>query len=142
MKKLVLFALLALVASAAPAKAQAFTVVVNEANPVSSLSKDELSRIFLKKMTQWPTGGAIAAVDLGKGTSARESFSKTVHGRGVSAIESHWQQQIFAGKDVPPPEKPSDAEVLAFVRANAGAIGYIAAGTGLGAGVKAVQVRR
>lgn len=142
MKKLVMCALLALVASAAPVKAQGFTVVVNEANPVTSLSKDELSKIFLKKTTQWPAGGSIAAVDLGTGTSAREAFSKAIHGRGVSAIESHWQQQIFAGKDVPPPEKPSDAEVLAFVRANAGGIGYIAAGTTVGAGVKAIQVGR
>ena len=142
MKKLVMCALLALCASAAPAKAQTFTVVVNESNPVSSLSKDELSKIFLKKMTQWPAGGAITAVDLGKAARAREAFSKAVHGRSVSAIESHWQQQIFAGKDVPPPEKPSDAEVLEFVRANAGGIGYVAAGTALGAGVKAVQVAR
>jgi hypothetical protein len=59
----------------------------------------------------------------------------------VNAIASYWQQQIFAGKDVPPPEQATEADVLAFVRDNAGAVGYVAAGTALGAGVRAVTVR-
>jgi ABC-type phosphate transport system substrate-binding protein len=142
MKKLILFALLVLLASVAPAQAQEFRVVVNEANPVKSLTQAELARIFLKKTTEWPAGGRITAVDLGRSASTRESFSKAIHGRGVSAIESHWQQQIFAGKDVPPPEKPSDADVLAFVKDNAGGIGYVSAGTAIGEGVKAIQVGR
>lgn len=134
--------LLALAAGAPPASAQGFTVVVNEANPASSFTKDEVSRIFLKKTMQWPAGGAITAVDQARGSSVRESFSKAIHGRSASAIESHWQQQIFGGRDVPPPEKSSDADVLAFVRGNAGAIGYVTSGAALGGGVKAVRVGR
>ena len=41
------------------------------------------------------------------------------------AIKTWWNQQIFAGKGVPPPELTSDAKVLAYVSANAGAIGYV-----------------
>ena len=140
MKKSMMFALLVLIAGVVPVNAQGFTVVVNEANPVASLTKDEVARIFLKKTKEWPAGGTIAAVDLGKGASAREAFTRAVHGRSVGAIESHWQQQIFSGKDVPPPEKASDADVLAFVRANPGAIGYVSAGSATGAGVKAIRV--
>jgi ABC-type phosphate transport system substrate-binding protein len=142
MRRLVLVAVFGLVAGVTRAEAQEYTVVVNAANPVTSLTEDEVGRIFLKKTGRWPAGGAIAPVDLAKGAGARESFSKAVHGRGVNAIASYWQQQIFAGKDVPPPEQATEADVLAFVRDNAGAIGYVAAGTALGAGVRAVTVRR
>jgi hypothetical protein len=36
----------------------------------------------------------------------REGFSKEVHGRSVTAIKSFWNQQIFAGRQVPPQAAP------------------------------------
>ena len=43
----------------------------------------------------------------------------------TAAVKSYWNQQIFSGRDVPPVEKKSDAEVLTFVRSTPGAIGYV-----------------
>lgn len=126
---------LALGASAGRARAQGYVVVVNAASSVSSISKDELSKVFLKK------GGKLAPVDLAKGSSVRDAFSKAVHGRPAAAVATYWQQQIFAGKDVPPPEKGSDADVLAFVKSTPNGIGYVAASTTLGAGLKVVTVQ-
>ena len=123
-----------LLAPARRAEAQGYVVVVNAAGP-ASLSKDEVSKAFLKK------GSALAAVDQEKSSKARDAFSKAVLGRPTTAIATYWQQQIFAGKDVPPPEKGSDAEVLAFVKGNPKGIGYVAAGAPLGDGVKAVTVQ-
>ena len=142
MKRMKVMLLLVLAAVLLPATAQAqdFQVVVNAANPVSEMSKDQVSKVFLKKARKFPGGGKAVVVDQDSGSNVRESFSKAVHGRSASAIESHWQQQIFAGKDVPPEKKSSDDDVLEFVRSNPGAIGYVAAGTALGGGVKAVSV--
>jgi ABC-type phosphate transport system substrate-binding protein len=125
---------LALLAPARTADAQGFVVVVNAAGP-ASLSKDDVSKIFQKKNAQ------LTPVDQDKSAKVRDAFSKAVLGRPVSAMTSYWQQQIFAGKDVPPTEKSSDADVLAFVRSNPKGIGYVATGTDLGAGVKAVTVQ-
>lgn len=125
---------LAAVVPARRVEAQGYVVVVNAAGP-SALAKDEVSKIFLKKSS------ALAPVDQDKGSKTRDAFSKAVHGRPAAAVVTYWQQQIFAGKDVPPPEKASDADVLAAVRANPKGIGYVAAGTDLGAGVKAVTVQ-
>ena len=122
-------------------QAQGFTVVANAANPAESISKSEASDLLLKKATKWPQGAAAQPVDQQKSAAVRDAVSKAIHGRPASAIASYWQQQIFAGKEVPPPEKGSDADVLAFVRANPGAIGYVSAGTDLGAGVKAVPIK-
>ena len=60
-------------------------------------------------------------------------------GRSAKQIESFWQQQIFSGKDVPPEQKASDAEVIAWVKANPGAIGYVSAGSAV-SGVTVVKV--
>ncbi|MDF1503757.1 hypothetical protein [Roseisolibacter sp. H3M3-2] len=127
-------AVLALLAPAGRARAQGYVVVVNAAGP-AALSKAEVSNIFLKKSAK------LAPVDLDKSSKVRDAFSKGVHGRPTAAVGTYWQQQIFAGKDVPPPEKSSDADVLAFVKGNPNAIGYVAAGTDLGAGVKTVTVQ-
>jgi ABC-type phosphate transport system substrate-binding protein len=125
----------------ARAQAQGFTLIVNVANPVASLSKDEVSSLFLKHTVKWSDGRSVAAVDQDKNSKTRDAFTKAVHGRSVGAVYSYWQQQVFGGKDVPPVEKPGDADVLAFVRSNANAIGYIASGTTLGENVKAVPIK-
>lgn len=131
-------ALLAL-GSARPAAAQ-YVVIVNGGSSVESISKGDLSKIFQKKSRNLPDGTSAVPVDLDKSSSVREAFSQEVHGRGVNAIEAYWQQQIFAGKDVPPETKGSDAEVMAFVSSTPGAIGYVSAGASLGSGVKRVAV--
>ena len=125
----------AVVAAAAPAaaRAQGFVVIVNAAGP-ASVSKDDASKAFLKK------GGALVAVDQSKSAAVRDAFSKAVLGRPASAVATYWQQQIFAGKDVPPPQKSSDAEVVAFVKATPNAIGYVSAGADV-AGVKTVTIQ-
>lgn len=140
MKRTMMMVLAALLFGAARGEAQSFAVVVNEANPVASLSADEVSKMFLKKTRSWPGGGAVAPVELNRASPVREAFSQAVHGRGAAAIESHWQQQIFAGKDVPPAEKPNDAEVIAFVKSNPNAIGYVSSGAAT-SGVKVVSLK-
>lgn len=124
MKMLIALAL-ALSGAAPAAPGEGFQVIVNAANPVSALPKDQISRIFLKKVQKWESGQAIAAVDQDQASTARVAFSKTVLGKPVSAVASYWQQQIFGGRDVPPAEKAGDAAVIAFVKANPGAVGYV-----------------
>jgi ABC-type phosphate transport system substrate-binding protein len=129
------------VLSAAPAAAQGFQVIVHADNPVAAIGKSDLSGIFLKKSTKFPGGKAATPVDQEKAAAARDAFSKAVHGRAATAVSAFWQQQIFAGQEVPPAEKGGDAEVIAFVKSNSAAIGYVTAGATLGAGVKAVAIK-
>jgi ABC-type phosphate transport system substrate-binding protein len=100
-------------------------VIVNNSVTITSLSKKAASDLFLKKTTKWSDGAAVHPVDLVDTSSTRESLSKSVHGKTTAAVKSYWNQQIFSGRDVPPVEKKSDAEVLAFVRSTPGAIGYV-----------------
>lgn len=131
---------LALLLPAASAAAD-YVVVVNAGVDVATLSRTDASRLFLKATTKWPSGETVKPVDLTKGSAVRESFTKEVLGRSSGAIDQYWTQAVFSGRAVPPPEKRSDAEVVAFVRETPGAIGYVSAMADT-EGVKRVAIGR
>jgi ABC-type phosphate transport system substrate-binding protein len=122
------------------AAAQEFTVIVNAANPVASMPRDDVAKLFLKKTIAWQSGQAVSPVELPAAAKAREAFARTVLNKSISQVKSYWQQQIFSGRDVPPPEKQTENDVVAFVRSNPGAIGYVSKGVDIGRGVKALAV--
>jgi ABC-type phosphate transport system substrate-binding protein len=125
---LVLVALVALclvVASDLRAAEGGFVVVGHAATVQSELERAFVADAFLKKRTRWPNGEAIRPVDQRRDAPARRHFSETVLKRSVDAVRSYWQQRIFSGRDVPPPEADSDLSVLRYVQENAGAIGYV-----------------
>ncbi|MDA8019023.1 MAG: phosphate ABC transporter substrate-binding protein [Thermoanaerobaculia bacterium] len=103
----------------------AFRVIVHPSSTVESLPKKEVSRMFLKRRTQWPDGGQVTPVDLPESSDIRRQFSRTVHGRGVDIIANYWVREIFSGKRVPPKQLKNAAQVVEFVRDNEGAIGYV-----------------
>lgn len=123
------------------ASTREFVVVVNAANPAESIDRDELSKMFFKRLVKWPNGVAVDPIDLPPAVQPRIAFSKSVHRKPVGAIRAFWQQQIFSGRDVPPPEKNSDADVIEYVSRNPGAVGYVSATQQLQSGVKAVEIR-
>jgi hypothetical protein len=127
-------------AERARAQGPTFMIVANASNPAVNLSRDQASKLFLKKTARWANGQAVMPVDLVPNAPARAAFSRFVLGRGISAIESYWQQQIFSGRDVPPPAMASEQDVLRFVQSNPGAVGYVSAGLDLVPGVKVVRV--
>ena len=116
-----------------------YRLVVNSENPVSSLSRDEASKLFLKKVRTWEHGVTVLPVDLVSSLPVREEFTREIHGKSVSAVKNYWQQQIFSGRNTPPPEKSSDAEVIAYVKSSPGAIGYVSGKADVGE-VKVVRI--
>ena len=137
---LLLSLLTALGGGAAPALAldRPFLVVAHPAAPVTELSRAQLSRLFLKKSTQWPDGSAVRPVEpLQPGL--RQAFARQVHDRSLAELVAYWNALIFSGRELPPLEKATDADVLSYVRATPGAIGYVSAGVDT-PGVKVVGV--
>lgn len=119
---------------------QGFKLIVNAANPVDSITKDTANKLFLKKTKTWDNGDAVDPVDLTVSSDVRGRFSEVVLGRDANSIKSFWQRQIFSGRGTAPPEKDSESEVITYVRENRGAIGYVSAGTSVGAGVKVLNL--
>jgi ABC-type phosphate transport system substrate-binding protein len=106
-----------------------FQVIVHPDNPESSMTRDGLADALLKTVTRWGDGETIRPVDLRRDSAVRRKFSESVLKRSVAAVRSYWQQRIFSGRDVPPPELDSDDAVVGYVLAHRGGLGYVAATT-------------
>lgn len=135
-------ALLPLVALVAPISAQegTFRVVVRDDNPVRELTSAEVSDLFLRKTMSWDDGTPVLPVDRRRGAEIVDIFSKAVHRKSASAIESYWSRQVFSGEGVPPTRVGSDREVLEYVSRNRGAIGYVSAEAQRPEGVRSLRI--
>jgi len=102
-----------------------FRVIVHPDNPVASISRESLADAFLKTSTRWEDGETIRVVDQRTDSAVRKAFSESVLKRSVAAVRSYWQQRIFSGRDVPPPEMDSDDAVIDYVLGHRGGVGYV-----------------
>lgn len=130
------------VAVGAPASGDdaGFVVIVNSSNPVTSLTRSELSNIFLKQQSAWPDGQVIVPVDQEETSAVRAEFSRVVMKRPIAAVKSYWQKQIFSGAAVPPVEKASSEDVAVYVSTVHGAVGYVGLVAALSSGRAVVKL--
>jgi ABC-type phosphate transport system substrate-binding protein len=124
----------------AAAEAPGFRVITHPTNAATSVERAFLADAFLKKSTRWTGDEPIYPVDQSPDSGTRQRFSEQVLRRSVFAVRSYWQQRIFAGRGLPPPELESDDAVLRYVRSRPGAVGYVSERAEL-AGVKVLSVR-
>lgn len=99
-------------------------VVVNTTN-ANSLANSDVSRIFLGKMKSFPDGSSTIPVNLESGSTVRGEFEEKALGKSSSQVKAYWSKQVFSGKGKPPKELASDADIIRFVSATPGAIGYV-----------------
>ena len=123
----------------AGAEPNGLRVIINSKSSATKLDKRFVADVFLKKRTHWDDAAAIQPIDLGQKSSVREQFSRDVLDRDVASVRRYWAQLVFSGRGVPPPEVGSETEVVKYVAAHAGAIGYVSAGTEL-KGVKVLEI--
>jgi ABC-type phosphate transport system substrate-binding protein len=126
----------------APLRAQdvPYRVVVHASNPVARLTRDQVSKIFLRKVTLWDSRQPVLPVDQATDTPVRRSFTKEILRRTIASVQTWWQQQTFAGAGVAPPERATDLDVLEYIRRYPNAIGYVRADTPIGSDIKALNV--
>jgi ABC-type phosphate transport system substrate-binding protein len=109
-----------------------YRLVVSPKNPVKSLKRAEVARIFLKKIARFKGGLPAQPVDQSIRSLVRAEFCKDVLAAEgldkLSAVENYWRTRLFSGQEVPPPVKANDAEVLAYLVEHEGGIGYVTAG--------------
>lgn len=135
---LVIVSILA-VPAAAQAQSAEVKIVGHAGTTPETIAKKDLARIFLKKKTKWPDGRSAEPVDQKRAPELREQFCEQILGLGVDMVESHWQAQVFSGRNTPPVTLGSDAEVVEFVRRTPGAVGYVSA-TAATSGVNVIRI--
>lgn len=142
MQRLALIVLVVAGSAASPAVAQpdAVQVIVNASNPGAAIQRKDLAALFLRKATRWGYGTPAEPVDQSFASPVRATFCREVLKEALPAVQKYWQQQIFSGRTTPPRVKASDEEVIAFVAATEGGVGYVSASTPLPDGVKVLRV--
>ena len=116
-------------------------MIVHADITTTRLSAKNVANMVLQKAKRWETGETVVPIDLEPRNPTRKLFTRAVHNKSVTAIESYWQRIIFSGRGSPPPEsKATEAEILTFVSENPGAIGYVSSDVELGDGVKKLIV--
>ena len=120
--------LLMLVLAAAPSAADNHPNVKLIAHPdvpdIACSEKNAL-RIFLGKKTRWEGGMRVVPVMLRDG-DVHEEFVEELLDRSVAKFEIYWKQAVFTGKGIPPRTFESEQDLMAFVAATPGAVGYVA----------------
>ena len=116
-----------------------YKVIVHPDNKSTKVSRDFIRNAFLKKATQWSGGETLRPIDLATSFPIRERFTTEILKKTPAQLRNYWNQRIFSGKGVPPPEVERVADMIAYVVSEPGAIGYIPAHVDPGA-AKVVEV--
>ena len=105
--------------------ADGIVVVVNPANPVASLDKAEVARLFLGRADTFPDGGDATVVTSDDGNETRTAFEQAALGKSESQMKAYWAKQMFSGQGSPPDSVGDDAAVKAKVASDPTAVGYL-----------------
>ncbi len=125
MKKIICFSLAFAVffTFAAYSASAGILVVVNKGVAESSISKEELKRIYLGKQTRWGNGDKIKFSLLK--TKIIKDFTKKYLGLSIKSYFKYWKKIVFTGKGTMPPFYDKEDDMVAFVANTKGAIGFV-----------------
>lgn len=104
-------------------------VIVNNENPIASLTASEAKLFYLRKLkSRWPgINKNIRPVDRKTKCSERSTFYETILKMDDKAVESYFAERQFQNAERVPEKMNSDSEVIDYVSSEIGAIGYIKA---------------
>ena len=100
-------------------------VVTGANNPSITLSKNQISDVFLGKITSLPDGSSVTLVDQPESNPLRDEFYLKVANKSAAQAKALWAKLYFTGRGVPPREGKDSDDVKKILNSTHGAIGYI-----------------
>jgi ABC-type phosphate transport system substrate-binding protein len=119
---------------------EAVVVLLNARNPTQTLSKSELSKIFLGQTVFWHGVVPVKVVVRPDNSLAAKTFYEQVLGLTPQAFRKHWDEVQLAGRGVSPKSLGSVDETAAAVAAAPGSIGFALASEAWKLSVKGVKI--
>jgi ABC-type phosphate transport system substrate-binding protein len=129
-----------LAATAAAGGVEEFQVVVHPSVRGTKISRANLSALFTGKTSQWGDKTQAMPVDQSAKAPVRRAFTAAVIGLSMGELQMYWQRRVAADRVFPPPIKGTDQEVLGYVAATAGAIGYVSPDAAIPESVRVLAV--
>ena len=100
-------------------------VILNVDNPVQALTPRQVSDLYLGRTRTFPGGAATLVFEQPRQARTREEFFHRLNGMSLKQLNAYWARLQFSGEVQPPIQLDDSAAVLAGVRKNSAAIGYV-----------------
>ncbi len=100
-------------------------VIIGGQHAPVTLTRDQVSDVFLGKITSFPDGSTAIPVDQPETSPLREAFYLKVTNKSAAQARAYWAKLYFTGRGVPPREGASSEDVKSIVNSTPGALGYI-----------------
>jgi len=104
-------------------------VVVSSQNPTETLSRAELSDIYLGRLNRFPSGVAVELVDQRESSPAYNEFYRSYLEKTPTQIKAHRSKLIFTGRGQPPALVANDSAMANIIAVSPRAIGYLDSAT-------------
>ena len=99
--------------------------VVSAKSSIQSLSKNDISDIFLGRKIRFPNGQQAVPLDLQVGSVSRDEFYTSVVGMSAVQLKAHWSKIIFTGRGKPPKAIADGVALRKLIASDVQSIGYI-----------------
>src|SRR5579864_295858 len=99
-------------------------IVANVSLRASAISSTELREVFTGVRSRLDDGTRVIPVAL-KGGAAHEIFLRNHLGEGPDDFRTRWRKAVFTGEGAMLKEFGSESDLLRYVAATPGAIGYV-----------------
>lgn len=100
-------------------------IIANKDLAVTSLTREQIYRIYLGKTKFLPNGVKVIPVDQKAGTYSHDKFYAEIIQKSETDIKSYWSRVIFTGQGYPPIQESDDQSVKDLVAKNPNCMGYI-----------------
>lgn len=100
-------------------------VIVNARSGVAVMTRNEIINIFFGRYRQFFNGVEAQPVDLVDAHADRARFYSALVGKDLSDVNAYWSRQVFSGRMLAPPRVANADEVMKWVSAHPGGIGFV-----------------
>jgi len=104
--------------------ANSLAVIVSKDSSINSITKKELSKIFLAKTKKLPNGEKSITIE-STNKEYQTKFYKNISNKNEKQLKKYWAKMIFTGRGQPPKKMSSINELILFIQNNKNAISYI-----------------
>ena len=100
-------------------------VIVTSADNTEKLKLEDVARIFLGKVTRYPSGEVVEPLNMDPSDPSFAEFARIVLKKTPSQLKAYWAKRIFTGKGKPPRSISSTEELRALVASNKRYLSYL-----------------
>lgn len=102
-------------------------IVVPADSPIDSLSKHQVSNLFLSKTNRLANGKKAILIEI-RDYRLRDTFYRLISNKTPTQLKSYWTTLIFTGKGKPPRSFSSRQEMIDYMKRHATTISYLDSG--------------